>query len=78
MGCIVLKVVGDARAYSGASSRYFGKNSTPLVPEYFCPIPEQIVLKEEQIVYHFELLHSGLIASFRNRYFKDQANCKVV
>src|SRR6266702_7977288 len=27
MGCIVLIVVGDARAYSGTSSRYFGKNS---------------------------------------------------
>ena len=27
MGCIVLIVVGDARAYFGASSRYFGKNS---------------------------------------------------
>ena len=24
MGCIVLIVVGDARAYSGPSSRYFG------------------------------------------------------
>ena len=28
MGCIVLIVVGNARAYFGASSRYFGKNST--------------------------------------------------
>ena len=28
MGCIVLTVVGNARAYSGASSRYFGKNSS--------------------------------------------------
>ena len=27
MGCIVLIVVGDARAYSGASSRYFSKNN---------------------------------------------------
>jgi hypothetical protein len=27
MGCIVLIVVGDAGAYFGASSRYFGKNS---------------------------------------------------
>jgi hypothetical protein len=26
---------------------------TRLVPEYFCLIPEQIVLKEEQIVYRF-------------------------
>ena len=51
---------------------------TRLVPEYFCPIPEQIVLKAEQIVYRFELLHSGLLASFRNRFFKDQAYCKVV
>ena len=51
---------------------------TRLVPEYFCPIPEQIVLKAEQIVYRFELPHSGLLASFRNRSFKDQANCKAV
>jgi hypothetical protein len=27
MGCIVLIVVGDAPAYSGASSRYFGKTN---------------------------------------------------
>ena len=30
MGCIVLIVVEDARAYSGASSRYFGKNNNRL------------------------------------------------
>jgi len=51
---------------------------TRLVPEYFCLIPEQIVLKAEQIVYRFELPYSGLVALFRNRSFKDQANCKVV
>ena len=51
---------------------------TPPVPEYFCPIPEQIVLKEEQIVYRFELLHSGLIALFQNKSFKDQADRKSV
>ena len=51
---------------------------TRLVPEYFCLILEQIVLKAEQIVYRFELLYSGLITSFQNRYFKDQANCNVV
>jgi len=28
------------------------------------PIPEQIVLKAEQIVYRFELPHSGLLTSF--------------
>jgi hypothetical protein len=30
-----------------------------LVPEYFYLIPEQIVFKEEQIVYRFKLLYSG-------------------
>ena len=38
--------------------------STRPVPEYFCLILEQIVLKAEQIVYRFELLYSGLIALF--------------
>ena len=51
---------------------------TRLILEYFCPIPEQTVLKAEQIVYHFELLYSGLLALFWNRSFKDQANYKVV
>jgi len=31
---------------------------TRLVPEYFYLIPEQIVVKEEQIVYRFKLLYS--------------------
>ena len=39
---------------------------TRLIPDYFCLIPEQIVLKAEQIVYRFKLLHSRLITSFRN------------
>ena len=33
MRCIVLIVVGDAWAYFGASSRYFGKNSTATIFE---------------------------------------------
>jgi len=37
---------------------------TRLIPEYFYLIPKQIVLKAEQIVYRFELPHSGLIALF--------------
>src|SRR6266576_3249333 len=41
---------------------------TRLVPENFCFIPEQIVLKEEQIVYRFYRLDSGTIALFRKRF----------
>ena len=41
---------------------------TWLVPDYFCFIPEQIVFKEEQIVYRFYRLDSGTIASFRKRF----------
>jgi hypothetical protein len=41
---------------------------TRLVPENFCFIPEQIVLKKEQIVYRFYRLDSGTIALFRKRF----------
>ena len=51
---------------------------TLLVPEYFCLIPEQIVLKEEQIVYRFWLLHSGLIASFQNNCFIPVLICFIL
>ena len=36
MGRIVLIVVGDARAYSGTSSQYFGKNSKAEVRLTIC------------------------------------------
>jgi hypothetical protein len=41
---------------------------TRLVPENFCFIPEQIVLKKEQIVYRFYRLDSGTIALFWKRF----------
>ena len=56
MGCIVLIVVGDARAYFGASSRYFGNHS----------IKKALILKKytdfamKVLVYYYKYLNTFL------------------